>query len=77
MIFIFIATRGFKNDLSINKPALQAARRPCLHPSLGQGLMWGVNAHERDHIPASYVTLTILSMLVLKIFNGRLLRTSA
>ena len=54
-----------------------AVEQPALQPPLPRaGLMWGVNAHEWDHIPASYVTLTILSMFVFDIFNGRLLRTS-
>ena len=46
-----------------------------LHPLLGPGSMWGVNAHERDHNPASSVTITSLFMLVFIIFNGRLLST--
>ena len=46
------------------------------HPSLGQGSMWGVNAHERDHNPASCVTRTSFFMLVVIIFNGRSLSSS-
>ena len=42
------------------------------HLPLGPGLMWGVDAYERDRNAASSVTITSLFMLVFIIFIGQL-----